>query len=74
MSVGSEADQSESHGVRFGTGICAIRLDGTDSREQAGDGVGEIKEILADIRRDDLRAHEVINRMRSLPTRGAAAP
>lgn len=27
--------------------------------------LSEIKEILADIRRDDLRAHEVINRMRS---------
>ncbi len=67
LAVAGELTGSIAHEINQPLGAILANADAADLMLEAGtDRPGEIRAILADIRRDDLRAGEVIRRLRSL--------
>ncbi|MCZ7563826.1 MAG: ATP-binding protein [Burkholderiales bacterium] len=65
-----ELTASIAHEVNQPLGAILANVDAADMLLEAGDArPGEVRQILADIRKDDLRASEVIRRLRELLTR-----
>ena len=67
LAVAGELTASIAHEINQPLGAILANADAADLiLESGGNRRGELKEILSDIRRDDLRASEVIRRLRSL--------
>jgi signal transduction histidine kinase len=67
LAVAGELTASIAHEINQPLGAILANADAADLiLESGGNRRGELKEILSDIRRDDLRASEVVRRLRSL--------